>query len=122
MVLNAGSLSRRIQIKRFVQTGVDGFGSPVGDWEDLGTPIFARRRDVSDAERLRASAWDNQLVVRFVIRATSFAKGIRRDDMIAHEGVPYGIDGIKEVPDTRGFLELTAITSGGLAINAPFEV
>ena len=122
MVLNAGSLNRRIQIKRFVKTGTDEFGNHTGEWEDHGTPIFARRRDVSDAERMSVGAWDNQLVVRFVIRATSFGKGVKRTDMIAHEGVPYGIDGIKEVPDTRGFLEITAITSSSLAANAPFEV
>lgn len=122
MVLNSGSLNRRIQIKRFVQTGTDSLNNPTGDWQDYGSAIFARRRDVSDAERLSAEAWVNQLVVRFVIRATSFAREIKRTDMIAHEGVPYGIDGIKESPGSRGFLEITAITSEVLEVNTPFEV
>ncbi|SFN46666.1 phage head-tail adaptor, putative, SPP1 family [Roseovarius lutimaris] len=121
MVLNAGSLNRRIQLKRATTTQ-DGFGGTIYEWHDHGPPIFARRRDVSDAERLSAAAWDNKLVVRFVIRSTSFSRGLKRTDMIAHEGVPYGIDGIKEVPDNRGFLEITAITSEGLEVNSPFEV
>jgi|APHot6391423177_1040244.scaffolds.fasta_scaffold00264_5 head-tail adaptor len=121
MVLNAGSLNRRIQLKRATTTQ-DDFGGTIYEWHDHGPPIFARRRDVSDAERLSAAAWDNKLVVRFVVRATAFARGLKRTDMIAHEGVPYGIDGIKEVPDNRGFLEITAITSEGLEVNSPFEV
>ncbi|WP_306043859.1 phage head closure protein [Mameliella sp. MMSF_3455] len=122
MGLNAGSLNRRIQIKRFTETGRDAYGGRIGDWQDFETPVAARRRDVSDAERLSAAAWDNKLVVRFVIRATSFGKSIERTDMILHEGIAYEIDGIKEVPDSRGFLEITAITSGGLQANTPFEV
>jgi len=111
MVLNAGSLSRRIQIRRYNETGRDGFGNPVGEWEDFGPVIFARRRDVSDAERLSAGAWGNKLVTRFIIRATAFGRSIARYDRLVHEGITYGIDGIKEVPDDRGFLEITAQTS-----------
>ncbi|MEM9578253.1 MAG: head-tail adaptor protein [Pseudomonadota bacterium] len=122
MVLNAGSLNRRIQIKRFTQTGVDGFGGVTGAWEDHGLPLFARRRDVSDAERKVAASWDNNLVVRFVIRSTGFSQSIKRTDMLVHEGRPYNIDGIKEVPNQQGFLEITAMTSEGLERNPPFEV
>lgn len=110
MVLNSGSLNRRIQIRRFVQSGTDGFGGMIGTWEDHGPAIFARRRDVSDAERMIAGGLDNKLVTRFVIRATPFGRGIVRTDRLVHEGVTFGIDGIKEVPDTRGFLEITAET------------
>lgn len=111
MVLNAGSLNRRIQIRRFVKTGTNPYGEPTGDWEDHGSPIFARRRDVSDAERLSGGAWDNKLVTRFIIRATAFGRGIARHDRLVHEGVTFEIDGIKEVPPGRDFLEITAITS-----------
>ncbi|SEJ87684.1 Phage head-tail joining protein [Marinovum algicola] len=111
MVLNAGSLNRRIQIRRFVRTGTDPYGSPTGDWEDHGSPIFARRRDVSDAERISGGAWDNVQVTRFVIRASAFGRGIARSDKLVHEGITFVIDGIKEVPPGRAFLEITAITS-----------
>ncbi|MEM1430146.1 MAG: head-tail adaptor protein [Pseudomonadota bacterium] len=109
MVLNSGSLNRRIQIQRATTTP-DGSGGFQYEWNDFGPAIFARRRDVSDAERLSAGAWDNKLVTRFIIRATAFGRSIARYDRLVHEGVTFEIDGIKEVPDNRGFLEITAQT------------
>lgn len=111
MVLNAGKLDRRVQIRRYFETGRDQYGCSIGDWADLGSPIFARRRDVSDAERFSAGKWDNKLVTRFVIRATVFGRSIRRTDRLVIAEITYGIDGIKEVPNSRAFLEITAITS-----------
>lgn len=108
MVLGASELTRRIQVQRFVETGPDGYGSRLGDWSDHGSPIFARRRDVSDAERMTAGAWDNRLVTRFVVRANSFTRDIRRFDRLVHDGVTFQIDGIKEVSPGRAFLEITA--------------
>lgn len=110
MVLNAGSLNRRIQIRRFNRTGTNGFGENVGSFEDHGVPIFANRRDVSDGERLRAEVWTNKLVSRFVVRANAFSCSIRRSDRLIHEGTTWEIDGIKEDPDSRGFIEITATT------------
>ena len=107
MVLNAGNLSRRIQIQRATSTP-DGYGNWVQEWADFGVPIFARRRDVSDAERVSAAAWDNRLVARFIIRATAFGRSIARYDRLVHDGITFEIDGIKEVPDNRAFLEITA--------------
>ncbi|WP_224815665.1 head-tail adaptor protein [Hasllibacter sp. MH4015] len=108
MVLNSANLNRRIQVRRFVQIGTDGFGGQMGGWQDFGPLIFAQRRDVSDAERLNAAEWDNVLVTRFVIRASATGRSIQRTDRLIHEGVTFEIDGIKEVPDNRGFLEITA--------------
>lgn len=109
MVLNAGSLNRLIQIQRATKTP-DGMGGFEYEWADHGPPIFARRRDISDAERVSAAKWDNELVTRFVIRATAFGRGIERTDRLTHEGITFEIDGIKEVPDSRAFLEITAIS------------
>ncbi|WP_299677460.1 head-tail adaptor protein [uncultured Roseobacter sp.] len=109
MVLNAGSLTRRIQIQRALMTDTAS-GVVEYAWTDLGQPIFARRRDISDSERLSAGRWENKLVSRFVIRATAFGRSIRRTDRLVHEGIIFEIDGIKEVPDSRAFLEITAET------------
>ncbi|MEQ9257502.1 MAG: head-tail adaptor protein [Roseovarius sp.] len=111
--MNAGSLTRRIQIERVSETP-DGFGGFDQTWTPLGAPIFARRRDVSDQERVSAARFENKLVTRFVIRASSFARGIRRLDRLVHEGITYEIDGIKEWPDSRAFLEITAVTEDSL--------
>jgi SPP1 family predicted phage head-tail adaptor len=111
MVLNAASLNRRIQIQRGTPIE-DGYGGRTYTWSDFGPAIFARRRDVSDQERMIAGAWASKRVTRFVIRATAFGRSIEQTDRIVHEGVVFEIDGIKEVPDTRGFLEITAETDG----------
>ena len=84
MVLNAGSLGRRIQIQRYTKTGRNEFGNSVGEWGQFGPAIFAQRRDVSDEERLLAGRWDNVLVTRFIIRATSFGRSITRFDRLEH--------------------------------------
>lgn len=109
MGLNAGNLDRSIQIRR-ATTEPDGLGGFIETWADLGNPLAAMRRDVSDGERLSAAAWDNKLVTRFTIRSSTFGRGIRRTDRLTHEGVTFVIDGIKEVPGRRGFIEITAMT------------
>lgn len=109
MGLNAGQLNRRIQVRRATMT-LDNLGRTQYEWADHGSPIFAQRRDVSDAERISAGAWENKLVTRFVIRATSFGQGITRSDRLVHEGITYAISGIKEVPPGKAFLEITAVT------------
>lgn len=111
MALNAANLDRRIQIIRFVETGIDSFGNSLGDYENIGDPISARRRDVSDVEKMSAGRWNNLLVVRFVVRATVFSRDIRRTDRLRHDGTIYQIAGIKEFPERRSFLEITAQTS-----------
>ena len=109
MGMNAGDLRRRIQIQRATRTD-DGAGNLVPAWSDFGPPIAAARRDISDSERMMAGRWDNNLVTRFTVRANAFAKGIRRDDRILHDGLTFEIDGIKEVPPGTMFLEITAQT------------
>lgn len=110
MVLNAGSLNRQVQVRRFGAVGLDEVGKAEGAWQNLGTPLFARRNDVSDGERQLAERWENLLVARFVVRATSFSKGIKRSDRLRHDGKIWEIDGIKEMPGSRHFLEITATT------------
>lgn len=111
MGMNAGQLDRRIQVQRFTETGTSALNSPLEDWADLGAPIAAQRRDLSDAERESAGKWDNALVTRFVVRASPFTRAIRRTDRLVHDGLTFEITGIKEVPPGRAFLEITALTS-----------
>lgn len=115
MVLNAGSLDRRVQVRRDLNAGNHSAHQLSGgdpDWQDHGDPINAKRRDVSDAERFSAGIYHNKLVTRFTVRSTPFTRGIRRTDRLVHDGVTFSIDGIKELPDTRAFLEITAVTAG----------
>ncbi len=110
MGLNASHLNRRIQIQRAATAPPDEYGARAYSWADHGAPLFAMRRDVSDAERAIAGGWDNKLVTRFTIRSSAFSRDIRRTDRLVHEGVTFEIDGIKEVPPGRAFIEITAWT------------
>lgn len=115
MVMNAGNLDRRIQVRRDFNAGNHSAHQLSGgdpDWQDHGTPISAARRDVSDAERLSAGIYHNKLVTRFTVRASTFTRGIRRSDQLVHDGLTFSIDGIKELPGSRAFLEITAVTAG----------
>ena len=109
MVLNSGNLNRWIRVQR-KNTIPDGAGGFIGQWDVFGAPMRAQRRDVSDGERHRSSGWQSHRVVRFTVRANSFTNEIAHTDRILHEGVFYSIDGIKEVPPGRSFIEITAIS------------
>lgn len=105
-----GDMRCRLQVQRFTETGVDQYGARSGSWGNVGSPIYASRADVSDGERARATGWDNLQVLRFTVRSMSFAKSITRADRLEYNGVIFEIDGIKELGNRRGFLEITAKT------------
>lgn len=113
MVLNASHLNRRIQILRDVGTEDNGY-SHVMDWQPHGGPIYARRRDVSDQEKMLGGIIVSRLVARFVIRDTAFSRDICTLDRLDHDGQTFAITGIKEVPPGRAFLEITAQTDDTL--------
>jgi len=109
MDMSAGKLDRRVQVLRRVNLSPDTFGGFNGDWEELGDPLPAARADVSDSERWRAGRLEGELLTRFTVRASTFARGIRRSDRLFCDGVEFEIDGIKETAGRRAFLEITAI-------------
>lgn len=111
MGLNSAKLNRRIQIRRATSSTQDGYGNRTLNWVNLGAPLFCSRRDISDAERLVASAhWENRLVSRFVVRSSTFSRSIRHTDRLMHEGTLYEIFSIKETPPGLAFIEITAWT------------
>ena len=109
MALNAARLNRSIQIQRAVQTSGPG-GVVTTVWQNVGPVLSAQRTDIKDSERIVAARWQNKLVSRFVIRATSFARSIRRTDRLLHDGLAFEISGIKEAPHGQAFMEVTAET------------
>jgi head-tail adaptor len=109
MGLNSGTFDRRIQAQRAtINIGAGGVVSE--SWSDIGGPIFARRRDVSDAERIVGGAWVSKLVSRFVVRSSIFTRSIGQSDRLIHEQKIYEIDGIKEFGSRTSFIEITACT------------
>ncbi|WP_208348793.1 head-tail adaptor protein [Pseudaestuariivita rosea] len=111
-MISAGQLNRRIQVQRATRIP-NGAGGFTLEWSDYGAPIFAMRRDVSDRELFEGGRLGSVLMTRFTVRSTAFTKTIRRTDRIVHEGMFFGIEGIKEVPPGKAFFEITAQT--GLA-------
>lgn len=110
-MINSGSLNRRIQVQRYVETERDRFGGSVGEWHNEGPALPAQRRDVSDAERrIGGGGIGTLLKTRFTVRASTFSKTIRRSDRILHDEVAFDIEGIKEMIGNRAFLEISAYT------------
>ncbi|MFD2175940.1 head-tail adaptor protein [Rhodobacter lacus] len=104
-------LGRKIQFRRAAITDT-GFSAerrwnttdPAAD--DFGAPIWASRRDVSDAERALAGWTEAVVVSRFVVDANATTLAIRPDDRLVAGGRVYEITGIKET--VTGRLEITA--------------
>lgn len=109
--ISASALDRRIQFQRFSETD-DGYGM-VEKWDDHGAPIWAGRRDVSDAERAAAGWIEATLASRFTVRSSEFTRAITPKDRVANEGMSFDIVGIKQM-DRRGFLEITAVARADL--------
>lgn len=103
-MIRAGDLDRRVTFLRAASVD-DGVASRPGAYEPIGT-VWASRKDVSDAERLRSGMVLADLVSRFVIRASSFSRGILTSDRLRCDGREYDILAIKEVEGRAG-LELT---------------
>lgn len=106
--MNAGMLDRRVQFMR-VTISTGSFGAEQV-WSDHGAPVWASKRDISDAERLRAAQADASITTRFVVRWSAFAAGITPADALVCEGRTYNIRGLKEV-GRRVWVEITAEAS-----------
>lgn len=109
--MSAGRLDRRIQIQR--RRLDDDGAQAVEVWADHGTPIWAGRRDVSDAERAVAGWIEAVVASRFTVRSSTFTRDLRPTDRILTEGLSYDIQGVKQL-DRRGYLEITAVARADL--------
>lgn len=107
MVLNAGRLDRRVQVRRFNENGRDPLNEPVGAWEDYGPLLYAERRDISDGEKTAAGALWAVLDTRFTVRSSVVTRAIKHNDRVLCEGQTYEIAGIKEAEGRKAFIEIT---------------
>jgi SPP1 family predicted phage head-tail adaptor len=107
------NLDRRIQFRRATLAD-DGFGF-VETWANHGSPVWAKKTDISEGERWRAQEMQAQITTRFVVRYSEFTSGITPKDRIAFEGREYDLSGIKEIGARRTFLEITAAARSDLA-------
>jgi SPP1 family predicted phage head-tail adaptor len=82
-------------------------------WTDLetdaiGPKIWAKKTDISDGERWRASEVAASITTRFVLRWSAFTATITPKDRLICDGVTYEISGKKDVGGARDRLEITA--------------
>jgi len=110
MGMTASHLDRRIQLQRATLVA-DDFGM-VEVWANLGAPIAAHKRDVSDSERWQAGGVQAQITTRFTVRFSSLTRDLDARDRLVCEHRTYNIVGVKEVPDSRRkFIEITAVAA-----------
>jgi head-tail adaptor len=84
----------------------DGFQTVLGVPVTLGT-VWASRKDVSDGERFRAGEKADEMVARFVVRATAFTRGLTAKDTLRDgSGPDLDIIGIKVIRE-GSLIEIT---------------
>lgn len=103
-MIGAGQLDRRITLRRKTVANT-GLGVTEA-WTDLGT-IWAGRKDVSDGEKAAAGTMQAVVVARFVVRSSTFSRGLTPKDRLTEGGKTFQITGIKEL-GRRDYLEITA--------------
>jgi SPP1 family predicted phage head-tail adaptor len=102
---HAGDLDRRVQFGRATVTH-DGLTS-VEAFANLGSPVWASKRDVTDVEKARAAEMQASITTRFVVRWSGLTAGLTPKDRLTCEGTDYDITGIREL-GRRNMLEITA--------------
>lgn len=105
--LAAGDLDRRVVIMRAVSID-DGLSSVPGAMEPIATR-WAKKTDVSDGERMRASEQGQEITSRFLVRDDSVTRTITGKDMLVCDGRTFAVSGTKEYGGRRVGIEITAI-------------
>jgi len=106
--MSAGKLDRRIQFRRYSEAD-DGY-SLAETWADHGSPVWASKADLSDGEKWRAGEVAASVTTRFIIRSSTFSRGVTPKDRLVCDGETYEISGIKEGKGRKRWLEITCAT------------
>ena len=110
---------RRVQFRRAALS--QGPLGQVETWFNHGPAMPAEKRDVSDAERMRAGEIQAHITTRFRVRWSAFSAGLTPKDRLICEGLVYDISGIKEL-GRRRTLEITAAARADLIVAEPTPV
>ena len=111
MRITPGELDKRITFWRSASVD-DGTATVPG----VPTPIgsrWAKKTDVSDAERVRAAAQSEEITSRFLVRADALTRTISGKDVLIYRSiggdVRYEITGAKESLEREDGLEISAV-------------
>jgi SPP1 family predicted phage head-tail adaptor len=108
--MDSFELDRRVTLLRKSVTR-DAANSPVEAWVTLAT-VWASKKDVSDAERVRAEEIGASITARFQIHKTTEVASLSARDRVQLAGLTYDISGVKEIGRER--LEITATARADL--------
>jgi head-tail adaptor len=103
-----GELNRRVRVLRAEQID-DGMASVPGPHAEIGKR-WAKKTDVSDAERVRASQAGMTVTTRFLVRSDALTRSIGGSDRLECEGTTYEVTGAKEWGGRNVGVEITATT------------
>lgn len=103
--MRAGELDRRIDIQQAVISKNE-LNESVPTWISLGT-VWAKKTDVSDGERSRASEVAAQITTRFLIRWSIAMSEVNPKDRVIFGGRTYDIFFVKEIGRREG-IEISA--------------
>lgn len=117
MRIAAGELDRRITIWRSAEID-DGTATVQGPPVQIAKR-WARKRDVSDAERIRAAEQEAEVTTRFLVRSDFLTRTIGGDDVIRYKGRDYGVTGVKESAEREDGIEISTVARG---LSIPLEV
>lgn len=105
--MTRGLLRHKLRVLRKALVD-DGF-QKVETFAPFGHAIYAERRDVSDAERLRSGAVIAEVTTRFRVRRSALADQITAADRLDLGGVVWGIIGPPKLSgDDDRMLEISA--------------
>ena len=107
MRIAAGELDRRIKIYR-AETEDDGTATVLGE-PDLIAERWARKLDVSDAERVRAAQQATEVTTRFLVRSDPVTRVLRGTEIIMCRDLSYDVTGFKESRERDDAIEITAV-------------
>lgn len=107
--MQAGKLNRRVTLQRARAEDSDLNGDKPA-WSPIAT-VWASKRDVSDAERLRSAEVAATISTRFEIRLSRLVADLSAKDRLICRGTIYEIVGVKENDDGDG-LEISAMRRG----------
>lgn len=109
-MIRLGELDRTAVFYSDVETGRNGINEPVFTSQEL-TRVKARRRDVSDQERMDVGRQDAALLSRFVVLSRPITRQIDEDMRFSCDGLWWKVSGVKQVNHGRNrFLEITAVS------------
>ena len=105
----AGSreLTTRVRVLRPGPATDDGFSAVPGALAPVAE-LDARRRDISDGERVRGGIPSSRIVARFVVHAGA---DVRRSDVLEHQGQRFEVTGIRALD--RLWVEVSAAAEVG---------